>query len=223
MLMRRPRGPRPSSGSKRINPRPRPTRPASPGSPQSSSASCQRLRSPVAGRRQRGCSVGVREQSRRSRSPFPGIAAGTACACSTSTTRPALALQKATHPEPSPAQQMAEARPRSLDCERSCRRQPSPPRRSCRPLSRSNPVQVSSALGSEMKDAIESDQQRAEGLENQAGNVEERDRELEQPHEQATRRTRQPVPASHRISAKSEEYKSAVTDAMTRRRSTAGA
>ena len=92
-----------------------------------------------------------------------------------------VALQKATHPDPSPAQQAAEAREELVGCGRSLSQADQRvPTVSCRRYSEASPVKVSSALGSEMKDAIESTSHRVEGLENQAGNTAERDRQLEQ-------------------------------------------
>ena len=100
-----------------------------------------------------------------------GVASGTAPLAERIRRRLALALQKATHPEPSPAQQAAEAREELLRLRQALSQSDQKVDKLLPPLFRERSVKVSSSLGSEMKDAIEVDRQRVERLENQARNT----------------------------------------------------
>ena len=127
----------------------------------------------------------------------------------------AIALQKATHPEPSPQQQASEAKAELRQLQNILKQAAEAPEKLLPPLFRDVSVKVSSALGAEMKDAIEATSNELKDWKTKLENVRG---EIARWNGLMNARRVDRDGLFQRVTllkAKSEEFKSAVTDAQT--------
>ncbi len=126
-----------------------------------------------------------------------------------------LALQKATHPEPSPQQQASEAKLELGKLQSILKQAVEAPETLLPPLFRDRSIKASSALGAEMKDAIEVSGNELKDWKNK---LETLRGEIARWNSRMNARRADRDGLFQRVTslaAKNEEYKSAVTDAQT--------